>query len=890
MMLSRLRSLWRNLVRRDRMQRDLDDELRAVFELLVEERIARGMSAADARRAAAIDMGGSLEPIKDKVRDVKMGQLLETLFQDLKYAGRRIRRSPGFALAAILTLALGIGANAAVFTMLNAITLKRLPIPDADGLMAIAPVNSRGLPRTTPMSAVGELQDGPLDHLCAYLGTVVFPVLANNTPVQTSTTFITGQCFAALGISPIVGRGITDADSPINGPGAHIAVITHRLWTSVYNNDPSVIGKPLLVNNVPVTIVGVLPPGFVGLEIDTGIDIFTPFDAVLPAARGRRQLASYLLGRLRPGITREAAAAQIEARWPALLETVLPAGMAPTERTQLMDSKPQLLSMGTGASRLRDRYTRPLTLIFGLTGLLLVLACVNLGALLLSRANARSNELALRLALGGSRARLAQQIIVECVVLALCGAGLAIPMAYATAATLTSFLPPINIPYAISMAPDVRVFAATTMIAVAVGIAMSLLPVALTARRGSALNIRSERTVSGSPNLWGRALLVVQIALAAVMLIDATLLTRSLYLLQTRDLGIRTDNILTVKMWSLPNVPISRGASAAYYPTLLEQVRALPGVRAAAAALTSPRMATMNPGAPVAWRGDAYGDLATAMDLVSPGYFSTMGMQLIAGRDVSWQDTQTSEKVAVVSESLARSLSSNGMVLGRGIHLRTLPVDLEYVIVGVVSDATMGDPHEAHPRVVYRPLLQGPASGGSLNANLIIETTDTASAANGVRQILRDGGRDYALEIISLDDLLARAPATERMSATVAAAVGGIAVLLAVIGVHGVLAYSVARRTREIGVRIAVGAMPSAAAAAVLREALVICTLGLMIGIPLAAASARSLRSLMFGISEADPWTFAAAAAGFLVVGVLAAIVPARRAANVDPVIALRTD
>lgn len=818
-----------------------------------------------------------------------MGQWLDSLFQDLQYAARRLRHSPGFALAAILTLALGMGANAAVFTMLNAITLKRLPIPDADGLMAIAPINSRGLPRTTPMSAVGELQDGPLDHLCAYLGTVVFPVLANNTPVQTSTTFITGQCFAAFGVTPIIGRGISDADSPINGPGAHVAVISHRLWAGVYGSDPSIIGKSLLVNTVPVEIVGVLPAGFVGLEIDTGIDIFTPFDAVLPASRGRRQLASYLLGRLRPGITRSAAAAQIETQWPALLEAVLPAGMAPTERAQLLDSKPQLVSMVTGVSRLRDRYTQPLTLIFSLTALLLVLACVNLGALLLSRANARSNELALRLALGGSRRRLAQQMIVECVVLAIAGAALAVPVASATAATLASFLPPVNIPYTISMAPDARVFAATATIAVAVGIAMSLLPIALTARRGAALIIRSERTVAGSPNLWGRSLLVVQIALAAVMLIDAALLTRSLYLLQTRDLGIRTDHILTVKLWPLPTAQVNVGAREVYYPSILEKTRALPGVRAAAFALTSPRMATMNPGAPVAWRGDAYGDVTTMIDLVSPGLFSTMGMRVIAGRDVAWQDTQATEKVAVVSDSLARSLDPDGNVLGRGIHIRTLPVDLEYVIVGVVSDATMGDPHEAHPRVVYRPLLQGPP-GGSLNPNLIIETTDTASAANGVRQILGDGGRDYALEIISLDDLLARAPATERMSATVAAAVAGLAVLLAVIGVHGVLAYSVARRTREIGVRIAVGAMPAAAAAAVLREALVICALGLIIGVPLAAASARSLRSLMFGISEADPWTFAATAAGVLVVGILAAVIPARRAANVDPVIALRGD
>ena len=818
-----------------------------------------------------------------------MGVFLDTLLQDTRFALRHFRRSPGFALAAVLTLALGIGANTAMFTMLNTIVLKRLPVADPDGLLAIAPINSRGLPRTTPMSAVAELSDGPLEHLCAYLGTVVFPVLANNMPVQTSTTFVTGECFAAFGITPIMGRGISDADAPIHGAGAHVAVISHRLWTSTFNSDPNVLGQSMLVNNVPVTIIGVLPRGFTGLEIDTGIDIFTPFDAVLPAARGRRQLASYLLGRLRPGVTHEAAAAQIEARWPGILQTVLPAAVAPTERAQLLDSTPRLISMGTGVSRLRERYTRPLTLVFALTTMLLLLACLNLGGLLLARANTRSSELALRLALGGSRRRIAQQMLVESVLLSLVGAALAIPIAYATAVTLVAFLPPINVPYVLSLTPDARVFTVTAAIAVVVGVFTSALPIAFASRKNAPGHIRWDRTLAASRSPWARTLLVAQIALAAVMLIDAALLSRSLYMLRTRDLGIRTDNILTIKLWALPNAAFDRGGREGYYPPLLERVRALPGVRSAAFALTTPRMPAMSAGSPVAWRGENYGNVTTALDLVSPGFFSTLGMRVIAGRDVSWQDNLTTEKVALVSESLARALAPDGDVIGRGIHIRTLPVDLEYTIVGVVSDGSMGDPREAHPRVVYRPLLQA-TPGSSLNPNLIVDTTDNASAVSGVRRILQEAGRDYAQEIITLDDLLARAPSTERMSATVSAAVGAIAVLLAAIGIYGVLAYSVARRTREIGIRIAIGAVPSMAAIAVVREALVICVAGVAIGIPLAAVSARALRSLMFGISETDAVTFAAAAAGFVAIGVCAALIPAARAARVDPALALRAE
>lgn len=891
MLFWRLRSMWRNLRHRDRVERELDDEMQATLDLLVDERVAMGVEPGEARRRALIELGG-IEPLKERVRDVRTGMMMDTLLQDLNYALRHIRRSPGFAAAAVLTLAFGIGANTAMFTMLNAIVWKRLPIAEPDKLMAIVPINARGTNRTTPMSAVGVLRDGPLDHLCAYIGGLVLPVLAKNAPVQTSTTFVTSECFNAFGITPMLGRGITEDEAPINSPGAKIAVISHRLWATTFGSDPGVLGQSMLVNNVPVTIVGVLPKGFTGVEVDTGIDIFTPFDSVLAASRGRRQLASYLFGRLRPGVTMAAATAEIDARWPALLEAVLPAGLAPTERTQLMDSKPRLLSFGTGISRLRDRYAQPLMLILGLTALLLILACVNLGGLLLARLNARSTELSVRLALGASRWRIAQQMVVENGVLALAGATLAVPAAYLTASTLASFMPPINVPYTISFVPDTRVFAVTAAIALTVALLMSALPVWFAARRKSAASIRWDRTIVGTTGWWGRGLLVAQVALAVVMLIDASLLTRSLYLLNNGDLGIRADNLLNVKMFTSPNATLyGRADRENYYPPLVEKVRALPGVTAVALASGSPRMSTIvSAGSPIAWKGDAYTNtLFSGLDSISPEYFSTMGIRVIAGRDITWQDNLNTPPIAVVSDSLARTLLPDGNVVGRSITMRTLPTDLEFLIVGVVADATVGDPRNAHPKVIYRPLLQvGPVS--QIVPNLIIQTTDFRSAASGARQILDEFGRDYAQEIISVNDLLARAPATERMSATVAGAVGGMAVLLALIGVHGALAYSVARRTREIGVRMAIGAAPAAAARSVLREGLLVCALGVAIGVPLAAMTARLLRSLLFGISESDPIIFGAAAIAFLALGLIAGASPARRAANVDPMVALRSE
>jgi putative ABC transport system permease protein len=890
MPLSRLRSAWRNLRHRDRVERDLQDELDAMLNLLIDEKVASGVEAREARRRAMIELN-RIEPIKEQVRDMRAGMLLDTLLQDLKYAFRHIRRSPGFSAAAIVTLAVGIGANTAMFSMLNALVLRRLPIAEPDKLLAIAPLNSRGQTRTTPMSAVAELQDGPLDHLCAYLGNISVPVLANNLPVETSTTFITSECLSAFGVTPSLGRGITEAEAPINGAGAKVALISHRLWTRTYQSDPAVLGESMVVNNVPVTIVGVLPSGFTGLEIDSGIDIFTPFDAVIPAARGRRQLASYLLGRLKPGITLEGATAQIEAGWPAVLAAVLPANMAPTERTQLMDSKPRLISLGTGTSRIRERYSKPMFLIFGLTSLLLVLACVNLGGLLLARLNARSSELAVRVALGGTRWRIAQQMLVESGLLALAGAILALPTAYFTAVTLASFVPPINVPYALSFIPDVRVFGVTAAIAVTVALLMSALPVWFASRRSTTATIQWNRTIVGNTGWFGRGLLVAQVALAIVLLVSASLLTRSLYFLHNGDLGIKTDNMLTVKMWPLPyNTVYGRANRDAYYPPLAEKVRALPGVTAVAFASAAPRVTTTGAGAPVAWKGEPYSSaMLTTMDSVSPRYFETMGIRLIEGRDFTWQDTLGAQSVGVISESLARAMAPDGNVLGRAISLRTLPTDLEFAVVGVVADATQGDPRHTHGRIIYRPMLQTGAAN-ALNPNLIIETTDPQTAASGVRQLLAEYGRDYAQEVISIGDLLARAPAMERMSATVAGAVGGIAVLLALIGVHGALAYSVARRTREIGVRLAVGASPGSAARSIIGEGLLVCAIGVGIGLPVAAMTARSLRSLLFGISETDLATFAIAGAAFLLLGAVAGLGPARRAARVDPVTALRSE
>jgi predicted permease len=884
---SRVSSLWRNLVHRRRVERDMDKEVDAVFDLLIDEQLQAGKTVEEARRAATLALGG-MHGLKERVREARTGMTVDALLQDLRYAWRHVRRSPGFALAAILTLALGIGANTAMFSMLNALTVQRLAIEDPDGLIAIRPTNSRGLPRSTPVAAVDELREGPLEHVCGYLGGTVLPVLANDVPVQTLTTFVTAQCFNAFGVTPILGRAISEAEAPIYGAGAHVAMISHRLWTGAFAGDPAVLGKSLLVNNVSVTIVGVLPRGFVGLEVDYGVDVFTPFDAVLAAAGGRRQLAAAILGRLRPGVTLEQAATELRTRWPAVLEVAVPATLPPAERANLRDSIPRLERLGTGLSTNRERYARPLTLILGLTSLLLLLACVNLGGLLLARLAARSGELAVRLALGGTRWRIAQQMLIESLVLSLAGAALAIPLAYALVRTLASFIPPANVPHTMSLTPDVRVLAATGLVAVAAGVAISAIPIWVAIHRRASAQVTGDRTIAGTTSRWGRALLVAQVALSVVMLVGAALLTRSLYLLQHADLGIRTAGILNVKVFKLPNGQYNLAHRETYYPPMLEKIAALPGVHAAALAMSFPRGVSVSTMA-IALVGAEPSGLMAATDRVSPSFFDTMGIPLIAGRGPTWADTPQTRAVAIVSESLARALSPDGDVLERHIRYGSLPGDQDITIVGIVGNATRGDPRDARAPVLYRPALQLiPES--AFNPNLLIATDDPPTVATGVRQILREGGHEYAQEIVSLDDVLARAPASERMSASVAAAAGGLAVLLALIGVHGALAYSVLRRRREIGVRLAIGATPAAVAFGIVREGFMLTALGAAIGLPVAFLAARSLRALMFGISEVDLLTFAVVVMFFLVLGAGAGLGPAWRAAVVDPVTALRAE
>lgn len=889
-MFSRLRSLWRNLRNGDAVDRELDAELRAMLELLIDEKIASGVEPREARRRAMIELNG-IEPIKERVRDVRMGVLIESVFQDLKHALRHFRRSPAFALSAILTLAIGIGANAAMVSIVNALIFKRLPLPSPDELVSFTSVDNQGRPRYIPYPAVQLFREtGPFKTLCGYNGGGVSTAEVNGVPAMSLYAYVSGDCFETFGIQPIIGRPITREDAPLISPGNKVAVISYSFWKRMFGGDPAVVGKTFRVEAIELTVIGVTPEGFGGLHVDTGADYLIPPDTIFPAQKERRPVASEVVGRLRDNVTIEQAEAQLQAMWPAIRSATILDPSKALEGASIYGDRIKLSSMQTGISSLRAVYGSAFQIMTALTALLLVLMCVNVGGLLLTRLAARSNELAMRLALGGSRRRVAQQMLVEGLVLSITGAALAIPLAFTLIAPINAFIPQNRIARTIALTPDGSVLTLMAIVGVLAGFLITALPVWLAIRRPVSAPMMWDRTMAPATNWWARGLLVAQVAVSAVILIGASLLIRSLYLIQRTDIGVRTANVIDVDLFSLPRGRSAGQSSDAptYYRSVIERIAALPGVQAVgmSQALGRQRFA---PSTAVSFVGEPDSDLLALGDTVSPGFFETLGVPLVAGRFFTWTDSSKIATVCIVTDSLARQLRPDGNVLGRHIRYGTLRDRQDMMIVGVVGNINLGNRRIEHPPIAFVPPL---TSGTNfVSPNIYISTTRSMeSTATAVRQILAEDGRDYAREITTVQELFNRSPSSERLSAALASIMAVLAMLIAVIGIHGVLAYSVSRRTREIGVRVAVGANPAMVARSVIREAATLTLIGLAAGVPLAFFAGQTLRSLLYGITETDTATFAVVAVFFLLIGMIAGVLPARRAANVDPVIALRGD
>jgi len=814
--------------------------------------------------------------------------MFDVFRQDLRHALRHLRRSRTFTLGAILTLALGIGVSAAVFSALNALVLRPAPIKDPGGLTGVWQIDARGERRSTLAAVADLLQDGPLESVCAY-GSSSAGVEANGIPVDATVEIVTHQCFATLGVSPLLGRAFTAEEAPASRPGLRVVVIGYDFWQKMFGGAPDVVGRSFQTDGDPVTVIGVMPRGFRGLRVDEGVDIIAPFGTVIPSPPNRL-LASHILGRLRRGVTFETARAELVARWPAMMDRVIPTTLSPAERRNLRDAPIRVDAVGMGFSLLRSRYEQPLWIGTALTLGLLLLTCVNVGGLALSGAVARGSELAMRTALGASRLRLARQLVLEVLVVAGAGTTLGIGVAWVAVKPIASALPFAGLQPTLSITPDARVVFVVALAGLVMGLLASLLPVWLASRRET-LQLHTDRTVAAASRP-GRALLVAQVALSVALLMGAGLLTRSLYLLFHNHPGFDGTQILSARLRPLPGAYRDRAFNNGlnYYPLLLERIAALPGVRSVGYARAFGNVDRDDVGrVPIGFVGTQPTDLTAQFDVVSPGFFETIGIPIVQGRGPRWSDTPQAPRVACVSASLARALG--GDVLGKHVWFAfAADPQLQNVeIVGVVGNASLGNLRSPASPVFYGVATQLGAYGRYSTLE-IAASGDPWKLVDPLQATLRGLGHEYAYSITTLDKRLQRNAVNERMGATLAMPVATLAALLAFVGVYSLFAYAVVRRTREIGVRFAVGATRGAVLQMLLRESLTLTTIGVALGIPAGIMASRALRALLFGVTESDPLIAASVTVFFLMLTIAAVLVPARRAACLDPVAALRAE
>lgn len=820
-----------------------------------------------------------------------LSRMFDGLRQDLRHATRALTRSPGFAGATIGTLALAIGLNAAIATILNALIVRPLPVPDPDTLVGVSGRGPRGELRVTLPGVVESLQaKGPLRSVCGYNGGVVLGLDVDGVVTQGLGAFVTGRCFEALGVGPSIGRTLDDDDAPLGRAGRPVVVISHGLWQRQFGGDAAVVGRILRAEGAALTVVGVMPEGFGGLQVDAGIDVFAPFGTILPGRPDRPPGASEIVGRLAAGVRFEQAAAELRTRWPALLGSSVPSTIAARERDDLVSARADVVPIGWGLSNLRNAYGRPVRLVGLLTLVLLLLACVNVGGLVLTRLVARAPEVAMRATLGASHWRIGRLVVFEVLVLAALATLLAVPVSLAVVVVLRSFLPASIVPAnAISLAPDVKVFLLTAAAGTAAGLASGAIPAWWTVRAGlRAHDLGTARTTAGGGGRRVRLGLVLQVALAIVLVTTGGLLVRSLYLLQRAQTGVRAEGVLVVRVQPVPGAYATLD-NATHYPPLLESISALPGVTSVGMSRLFPRVLTRPPGVPVAFVGERPNDVTGVQEAASPGLFETLGVPLLAGRRPSWSDGPTTQPVVVLNRALATSLGPGLGVVGRRVRLGSDPGLQDVEVVGVVGNTTLGSRRFADLPVYYLPTLQ---AGRFANYPSVVVAVDgnASAVADRLRALVAATGREFVQDVAPLERTLSRAATAERMSASIAGLIAALAAVLAGLGVYSALAGTVTRRTREFGVRMALGATAQSVRQLVLKDGLIVVCAGILLGVPLALGVTASLEALLFQVVPHEPIVVGGAASLLLVLGLLASALPARKASAVDPAVAMRAE
>ena len=858
----------------------LRDEIRFHRDRLIEDYMAAGMDRQEAERRAFLEFG-NVEQIEEACRDAR-GRWLDDLARDLRYTLRALRRNPGFAAVAVLSFALGIGANAAIFTLINAVMLRTLPVREPDRLVQLTRLLD-GRPGRIPYPLFELFRDNVKSISSAFAqGSSDLAIVVDGEDEFVTADLVSGAYYIVLGLDAAAGRLLGPGDDVLSS-ASPAAVISDRYWQRRFGRSPSAIGKSFTIRDRTFTIVGVTPPSYQSARTGRAPDLMLPL--LMMMSDVQRQATDFnwlnLLARLKPGATVEQANAEVEVLYSSFVQSQA-ARASEKERAGILRQRAVAVSAPDGFNPIRDSMAQPLLILMGIVGLILLLACVSLSGLLLARAAAREREISIRLAIGAGRGRLMRQLLTESVVLASLGGAVGLAMAgWFSARLFTLFVTGREV--VLSVAPDWRVLAFTCAVSLVACCIAGLAP-ALQAVRVNVNPALKEVRAHGHGRL-GKTLVVAQLAISMVLVVGATLFVGTLVKLYAVDRGFDSDGVLVVNVRTSRPYPASR--AKAVQGALLERLRAVPGVRSASAAQALPAGGSL-------WdrtvRVDGYAfrpdeSEQVGFNVIAPNYFATLGTPLLSGREFDERDTDTSPKVAIVNESFARYFFGERSALGR----RVTSVNVPYEIVGVVRDAKYQNLRDGVIRTMYIAWMQRDGDQPSSYSYLARVEGDPLRLAPSLDRVIRDADADLRVRTArTYASIVDQSIATERVMATLGGFFGVLALLVAALGMFGVLAFQVARRTNEIGVRMALGASRRTMLGLVLHEVVVMVVAGVSIGAGVALVLTGVARKILFGLTPTDPNVFAVAASVLAVAAVLAGWLPARRASRVDPLVALR--
>jgi predicted permease len=889
-----MRQLWSRaigFVKGRRRDRELDDEVKFHLEMLIDRYVLGGMSVRDARAAALREFGGVAQ-MKEAYRDQRSLPWLETWVQDVRYGARMLRRTPGVTVAALLSLALGIGANTAIFSLIDAVMLRSLPVRDPGSLIEVLTETKGGAFNAFSYQALRHFREetSTLEAVVASHSTPLFVIGEDRTPERAAGQYVTGNFFDVLGVGPSAGRALHSADD--HPDAATVTVLSHSYWRRRFGGTPDVVGRTLSIEDHLFTIVGVATAGFSGMAIGKNVDLWLPL-AAEPLLRKKSFTSSagykwlQVLGRLKPGVGVERARAEFETLFQhGVIDVEVALRPDAASQRDIRSWRPLIEAAGPGLSGLRRQYAEPLFVLLGVSGAVLLIACVNVANLLSARAAARRHEMAVRLSLGATRLRVMRQLLTESVMLAAAGGMLGVVFAYAGCQYLLAFFTTSRSPITLLVTPDLRVLAFTAALSLATGLLFGLAPAwRTTGERDRSVSGTRVRISASEGRGLSRWLIGGQVSLSLVMLVCAGLLVRSLQNLRAIDIGFDRESVLLLDT-DVSHSGLGPEARRAAFRETLRRLEALPGVQAASLCWIAPiagggtmrNVSVAGPGASSEPMRNVH------INWVSPNYFAALRTPILSGRDFRWSDSLSSPAVAIVNQTLARRYFPGGDPIGRQIALD----GGTYEIIAVTRDAKYLEVRDSTPPTIYFDFFQQKEPSGQF---AIRTAAGPARLADTARREIRAVAPTLAVtKAWTLAEQVDASIVRERMLGTLSAFFAALGLLLAAVGLYGVMAYTVTRRTGEIGIRIALGAQSGGIARLVLREVLLLTMGGVAIGIATSLVITRNLTSLLFGLEPSDPTTIAGAALLMITTAVAAAYFPSRRAARMNPVDALRSE